>query len=55
MKRELARIIICLLDDKLNLPSTYLEILEEKLVTGKFDEVYDFYCKRWDELNNIKN
>ena len=34
MNRELARIIVCLMADKLDLPSMMLESLEENLVKG---------------------
>lgn len=46
MNRELARIIVCLMDEKLNLPSMILESLEENLVKGEFDKVLDFYKRR---------
>ena len=46
MNKELARIIVCLMADKLDLPSMMLESLEENLVNGKFDKVLDFYKRR---------
>lgn len=46
MNRELARIIVCLMDDKLKLPSMMLESLEENLVKGNFDKVLDYYKRR---------
>lgn len=54
MKRELARIIVCLMDEKLNLPSMMLESLEENLVKGNFDKVYEYYQKRMVELHKQK-
>lgn len=51
MNREFARIIVCLIDKELNLPSMVLESIEEKLVKGNFDEVYKFYC----DVKNTKN
>ena len=50
MNRKLARIIVCLMDEKLNLPSMVLESIEENLVKGKFDKVLDCYRKRIIEL-----
>lgn len=50
MNRRLARIIVCLMDNKLKLPSMMLESLEENLVNGKFDKVYECYCKRLLEI-----
>ena len=50
MPRELARIIVCLMDLKLNLPSMMLESLEENLVKGNFDKVLDFYNSRIKEV-----
>lgn len=50
MPRELARIIVCLMDPKLNLPSMMLESLEENLVKGNFDKVLDFYNSRIKEV-----
>ena len=46
MNIELARIIVCLMADKLDLPSMMLESLEENLVKGEFDKVLDFYKRR---------
>jgi hypothetical protein len=51
MNREFARILVCLMDKELNLPSIVLEQIEEKLVKGKFDEVHKFYC----DVKNTKN
>lgn len=50
MNRELARIIVCLMADKLNLPSMMLESLEENLVKGEFDKVLEYYNKRCREV-----
>lgn len=44
MNRDFARILVCLIDKELNLPSMVLEMIEENLVKGKFDEVHKFYC-----------
>lgn len=46
MNREFARILTCLLAEKLNLPSMLLESIEENLVKGNFDKVLDYYKKR---------
>lgn len=54
MNREFARIITCLLDEKLNLPSMMLESIEENLVKGKFDKVYEYYKNRMIELHKQK-
>lgn len=54
MNRNLARVIVCLLDDKLKLPSMMLESLEENLVTGNFDKVYEYYSNRLLELGRNK-
>ena len=54
MNRKFARIITCLLDEKLNLPSMMLESIEENLVKGNFDKVYEYYCKRLTEIGEIK-
>ena len=54
MNRELARIIVCLIDEKLNLPSMVLESLEEILVEGNFDKVYEYYCKRLLEIGKTE-
>ena len=54
MNREFARIITCLLDEKLNLPSMMLESIEENLVKGNFDKVYEYYQKRMVELHKQK-
>lgn len=54
MNRELARIIVCLMDDKLKLPSMMLESLEENLVNEKFDKVYEYYCKRLLEIEKTE-
>lgn len=51
MNRAFARIITCLLDEKLNLPSMMLESIEENLVKGNFDKVYEYYKKRIKELH----
>ena len=50
MNREFARILVCLMDEKLNLPSMILESIEENLVKGNFDKVYEYYQKRITEL-----
>lgn len=54
MNRELARIIVCLIDDKLRLPSMILESLEENLVKGNFDKVYQYYCNRLAEVQKCE-
>lgn len=54
MNRELARIIVCLMDEKLNLPSTILESLEDNLVYGNFNKVYEYYCKRLAEVKRCQ-
>lgn len=54
MNRELARIIVCLMDEKLNLPSMMLESLEENLVNGNFDKVYEYYCNRLAEVKRCQ-
>lgn len=54
MNREFARIITCLLDEKLRLPSMILESIEENLVKGNFDKVYEYYKKRMFELHKEK-
>jgi len=51
MNREFARILVCLMDEKLHLPSMILERLEENLVKGNFDKVHEYYCKRLAEIN----
>lgn len=50
MPRELARIITVLMDTKLNLPSMFLELIEENLVKGDFGKVLDFYNNRLKEV-----
>ena len=50
MPRELARIITVLMDTKLNLPSMFLELIEENLVKGNFGKVLDFYNNRLKEV-----
>lgn len=54
MNRELARIIVCLMDEKLNLPSMVLESLEENLVKGNFDKVHQYYCNRLAEVQRCQ-
>jgi hypothetical protein len=54
MNRELARIIVCLMADKLDLPSMMLESLEENLVKGNFDNVLEYYNKRGREAAKNK-
>lgn len=54
MNRELARIIVCLMADKLDLPSMMLESLEENLVNGNFDKVLEYYNKRCREVAKKK-
>lgn len=50
MPRELARIITVLMNTKLNLPSMFLELIEENLVKGNFGKVLDFYNNRLKEV-----
>lgn len=54
MNRELARIIVYLMADKLDLPSMMLESLEENLVNGEFDKVLEYYNKRCGEVAKKK-
>ena len=54
MNRDFARILTCLLDDKLHLESFILEEIEENLVKGNFDKVYEYYQKRMVELHKQK-
>lgn len=54
MNREFARVITCLLDEKLKLPSMMLESIEENLVKGNFDKVHELYLKRLSVSNEEK-
>jgi hypothetical protein len=54
MNKELARIIVCLMAEKLTLPSMMLESLEENLIKGNFDKVLEFYNKRIEEMERMK-
>lgn len=45
MKRELAKIITELMNKELKLPEIFTDLIEENLVKGNFDTVYDFYLK----------
>lgn len=54
MNKEFARIIVCLMDEKLNLPSMVLESLEENLIKGNFDKVQQYYCNRLAEVQRCQ-
>lgn len=54
MNREFARILVCLMDEKLKLPSSILEIIEDELVKGNFDKVHLYYVNRMVELHKQK-
>lgn len=50
-EKELAKIITELMNKELNLPEIFTDLIEENLVKGNFDTVYDFYLKNKGNIN----